>query len=85
MSVWQLDNELWFPAPHSGEDDGLIAVGGDLSLSRLLLAYSNGFFPWYAFNEGYEPHWYCPLDRCHLPQRDSHQPLHEATPATTEI
>ena len=63
MSVWQLDNELWFPDPHSGEDDGLVAVGGDLSLSRLLLAYSNGFFPWYGFNEGYEPHWYCPLDR----------------------
>ena len=62
MAVWQLDDELWFPDPHFGEEDGLIAVGGDLSVKRLLLAYSNGFFPWYAFNKS-EPHWYCPLDR----------------------
>ena len=30
MAVFQLDNNLWFPDPHLGEDDGLIAVGGDL-------------------------------------------------------
>ena len=63
MAVWQLDDELWFPNPRWGEDDGLVAVGGDLSVNRLLLAYSNGFFPWYAFNVEHEPHWYCPLDR----------------------
>lgn len=63
MAVWQLDDELWFPDPHLGEDDGLVAVGGDLSVARLLLAYSNGFFPWYAFQIDSEPHWYCPLDR----------------------
>ena len=63
MAVWQLDDELWFPNPHLGEDDGLVAVGGDLSVERLLLAYSNGFFPWYAFQIDSEPHWYCPLDR----------------------
>ena len=63
MAVWQLDDELWFPDPHLGEDDGLVAVGGDLSVERLLLAYSNGFFPWYAFQIDSEPHWYCPLDR----------------------
>ena len=34
-----------------------------LSTDRLLLAYSNGFFPWYAFNLEHMPHWYCPLDR----------------------
>ena len=61
--VYQLDNELWFPDPRWGEDDGLVAIGGDLSVERLLLAYSNGFFPWYAFNMEREPHWYCPLDR----------------------
>lgn len=61
--VWQLDDELWFPHPYGGEDDGLVAVGGDLSTERLLLAYSHGFFPWYAFNRESEPHWYCPLDR----------------------
>ena len=63
MAVWQLDDELWFPDPHTGEDDGLVAIGGDLSVNRLLLAYSYGFFPWYPFNMDYEPHWYCPLDR----------------------
>ena len=63
MAVYQLDDELWFPDPYLGEDDGLVAVGGDLSVERLLLAYSNGFFPWYAFQMESEPHWYCPLDR----------------------
>lgn len=63
MAVWQLDEELWFPNPRLGEDNGWVAVGGDLSVERLLLAYSNGFFPWYAFNMESEPHWYCPLDR----------------------
>ena len=63
MAVWQLDDELWFPDPRWGEDDGLVAIGGDLSVERLLLAYSNGFFPWYAFQMECEPHWYCPLDR----------------------
>lgn len=63
MSVWQLDSELWFPNPRWGEDSGLVAIGGDLSEERLLLAYSNGFFPWYAFQMESEPHWYCPLDR----------------------
>lgn len=59
----QLDDELWFPDPHLGEEDELVAVGGDLSTNRLLLAYSNGFFPWLSFRHSKEPHWYCPLDR----------------------
>ena len=63
MAVYQLDDELWFPDPHQGEDDGLVAVGGDLSVDRLLLAYSNGFFPWYSFHHRDEPLWYCPLQR----------------------
>lgn len=63
MAVWQLDEELWFPNPHWGEEDGLVAIGGDLSPERLVLAYSNGFFPWYAYQMEREPHWYCPLDR----------------------
>ena len=61
--VYQLDKRLWFPDPRLGEADGLVAIGGDLSVGRLLLAYSNGFFPWYAYQMGSEPHWYCPLDR----------------------
>lgn len=63
MAVFQLDGSLWFPDPHMGEDDGLVAVGGDLSVDRLLLAYSNGFFPWYSFSHQDEPMWYCPLQR----------------------
>ena len=61
--VWQLNDDLWFPNPYWGEPDGLVAIGGDLSVERLLLAYSNGFFPWYAFRTNHEPHWYCPMDR----------------------
>ena len=62
MAIYQLDDKLWFPDPHDGEK-GLVAVGGDLSVDRLLLAYNNGFFPWFSFHSGDEPHWYCPLDR----------------------
>ena len=72
MAVFQLDDELWFPDPHWGEDDGLVAIGGDLSVERLLLAYSNGFFPWYAYQMEREPHWYCPLDRYVIFPREIH-------------
>lgn len=61
--VVQLDNKLRFPDPHFGEDDGLVAVGGDLTIDRLILAYSNGFFPWFSFRDQKEPLWYCPLQR----------------------
>ena len=60
--VWQLDDKLWFPDPRLGDDDGCIAVGGDLSADRLLLAYQHGIFPWFAYRTG-EPVWYCPMQR----------------------
>lgn len=63
MPVYQLDEGLWFPNPKYGEPDGLFAVGGDLSVNRLLLAYSHGIFPWFAYQLYNEPHWYCPMDR----------------------
>ncbi len=63
MAVYQLDEDLWFPDPHKGEEDGLIAVGGDLSVDRLLLAYYYGFFPWFSFRDSDQPYWYCPMDR----------------------
>ena len=44
MAVFRLDKRLRFPDPHLGEEDGLVAVGGDLSVDRLLFAYSYGFF-----------------------------------------
>ena len=52
-----------FPDPYGGDDDGLIAVGGDLSVERLELAYEHGIFPWYSYADCPEPMWYCPLER----------------------
>lgn len=51
MPVYLLTEELLFPPPHLAEDGGLLAVGGDLSEERLLLAYSSGIFPWYSDDE----------------------------------
>ena len=56
------EDELIFPNPALSEEDGLLAIGGDLSLDRLLLAYSNGIFPW--FSEGEPILWYAPHKRC---------------------
>lgn len=61
--VYQLTDELVFPDPRLGEPDGLLAIGGDLSVDRLLLAYSYGIFPWFSFRDWPEPAWYCPLQR----------------------
>lgn len=61
--IFKLDKDIAFPDPRLGEDDGLFAVGGDLSVDRLLLAYSNGIFPWYSFRDWDEIHWYCPMRR----------------------
>ena len=51
MPVYQLSEDLVFPSPHLASKEGLLAVGGDLTRSRLLLAYSLGIFPWYSENE----------------------------------
>lgn len=48
MPVYRLPRDLVFPPPELSEPDGLLAVGGDLSVKRLLLAYSMGIFPWYS-------------------------------------
>ena len=63
MAIFRLNERLCFPDPHLGEEDGLVAVGGDLSVDRLILAYSNGFFPWFSFRDQKEPLWYCPMQR----------------------
>lgn len=60
--IFQLSKKIAFPDPHLGEEDGLLAVGGDLSVDRLLLAYSNGIFPWYAFRSEVIQ-WWCPMQR----------------------
>lgn len=46
--IFRLNRELVFPDPTLAEDDGLLAVGGDLRPERLMLAYENGIFPWYS-------------------------------------
>ncbi|MPQ44355.1 leucyl/phenylalanyl-tRNA--protein transferase [Clostridium tarantellae] len=61
MPIYQLSNEILFPNPYLAEEDGLLAIGGDLSLERLILAYTKGIFPWYS---GKEPLlWWCPKNR----------------------
>jgi leucyl/phenylalanyl-tRNA--protein transferase len=47
MPLYQLSDKLVFPPPEHAEPDGLLAVGGDLQVDRLLLAYRTGIFPWY--------------------------------------
>lgn len=74
--IYLLNDEIGFPDPRQGDDDGLFALGGDLSPDRLLLAYSYGIFPWYAFRaedtheslidqETGKPYiqWWCPMQR----------------------
>ena len=48
MTVYFLDSRIRFPDPSEAEPGGLLAIGGDLSPKRLLLAYENGIFPWYS-------------------------------------
>ena len=54
---------MWFPDPRLADEDGCLAVGGDLSIDRLLLAYQHGIFPWFSFRDNEEPVWYCPHER----------------------
>lgn len=62
MPVFRLnENEISFPHPTLACEDGLLAVGGDLSVERLLLAYSHGIFPWYS--PGEDILWWCPRER----------------------
>lgn len=60
MSLSILDDKLWFPPATDTTSDGLLAVGGDLSEERLLLAYRSGIFPWF---EDDLPLWWCPDPR----------------------
>lgn len=61
MPVFQLTDDLLFPPPQLARADGLLALGGDLSEDRLLLAYSMGIFPW--FSEGDPILWWAPDPR----------------------
>lgn len=61
MAIFRLNEEIVFPDPMEAEENGLLAIGGDLSVKRLVLAYRNGIFPWY--NEGQPILWWCPKER----------------------
>lgn len=56
------DNDIIFPDTALAEEDGLLAVGGDLSVERLSAAYKSGIFPWYSAGEPIC--WYAPHKRC---------------------
>ena len=58
--IW-LTDKLEFPSYKYTTNDGIIALGGDLSEERLIEAYKNGIFPW--FSEGEPIVWYCPFER----------------------
>jgi leucyl/phenylalanyl-tRNA--protein transferase len=60
MPIFALDNTLQFPSPELADTDGLLAMGGDLSVPRLLMAYRMGIFPWF---EGSTPLWWSPDPR----------------------
>ncbi len=61
MPVYQLDERIAFPRPQLADEDGLLAIGGDLRPERLLLAYAHGIFPWYS--EGVPILWHSPDPR----------------------
>jgi leucyl/phenylalanyl-tRNA--protein transferase len=74
MPVFRLTNAIAFPPPERAREDGLLAVGGDLSPQRLIFAYQMGIFPWYSPGEPIL--WWAPdprlvlfLDEFHLSRR----------------
>ena len=62
MPIYQLTEDLLFPNPEWANPEGILAVGGDLCVERLLLAYRLGVFPWYG--PGYPILWWSPPRRC---------------------
>ena len=58
---WLSEENISFPHPELANEDGILAVGGDLSAERLLLAYRMGVFPW--FNPGDPIMWWSPDPR----------------------
>jgi leucyl/phenylalanyl-tRNA--protein transferase len=59
--MFLLSNELYFPPVNEADEEGILAIGGDLSTQRLILAYRNGIFPWYTDDEPII--WWCPNPR----------------------
>lgn len=61
MPIYNLPQEFIFPDPSEAEEDGLLAIGGDLSTRRIITAYAMGIFPWY--NEDSPILWWSPDPR----------------------
>jgi len=72
MTVHQLTPELVFPPPDAATEEGIVAVGGDVSPERLLLAYSQGIFPWPV--KGFPLLWFSPDPRFVLRPAEVHLP-----------
>lgn len=70
MPVYLLDKGLSFPAPEDANQEGIVAVGGDVSPERLLVAYKQGIFPWPA--RGYPLLWFSPDPRFALRPSSAH-------------
>jgi hypothetical protein len=61
MPVFQLTEKIVFPRPDLAEKNGLLAIGGDLSPERLIVAYRSGIFPWYSQDDPIL--WWCTSPR----------------------
>ena len=72
MTVFNLPTRPLFPDPAHADEDGLLAVGGDLSPQRLLMAYAQGIFPWYCENSPIL--WWSPDPRLVLEPAKIHVP-----------
>ena len=59
--MYFLTDKLEFPPVETADENGVVAIGGDLSVERLILAYKSGIFPWYS--EGESIVWYSPKER----------------------
>ena len=59
--IYLTNDKTSFPSPDTASEEGIVALGGSLTLERLIEAYSEGIFPWY--NEGEPVVWWCPDPR----------------------
>lgn len=87
MTVAILDQRLRFPDPEQANSEGLVAVGGDLSLPRLLLAYRSGIFPWTAAPVTWwspDPRGIFLLDRFHISRSLARAIRHEVFRVTVD-